>query len=111
MSSPSLYASYVYERSNKSMIETDKGFATFYYVQDACYIEDIFVKREHRKEGIAAQMADQITVKAKENGYKKLIGSVDTQANNCTTSLKVLLAYGFELAFNQGNMIFLKKDI
>lgn len=109
--SPSLYASYVYERSGKSIIETDKGFATFYYINEFCYIEDIFVKREYRMTGIARDMADQIAQRAKDNGYKKLLGSIDLQAKNCSESLKSLIAYGFKPSFNQNQMTYFVKDI
>lgn len=107
----SLYADYLKERSNREIIEDDKGFATFYINGDTAYIEDIFVKKEYRKSGAASNYADQIVVIAKERQCKKLYGTVIPSANNSTISLKVLLGYGFELDNCLNNIIVLKKDI
>lgn len=109
--SSSLFAQYIYERSNKSIIEDENGFATFYFINDICYIEDIYVKSDMRKHGIASKYADTILAQAKLKGAKKLMGSVNLKANNPTTSMKVLLAYGFDLAFNDNQMIYLQKEV
>lgn len=107
----SLFASYIKERENKDIIETDKGFATYYFVNDGCYIQDIYVNPDHRKECVAADMADQIASIAKEKGCDKLYGSVSPSANGSTSSLKVLLAYGFSLHSAANNFIVMVKDI
>lgn len=107
----SLYAQYIYERQGKSCIEDEHGFATYYYVQNACYIEDIYVVQDSRKLGIASKYADMISEEAKSKGYSKLLGSVLIGTNGCTDSLKALLAYGFQLSATNNNLIFLTKDI
>ena|ERR1700722_12992962 len=107
----SLFSDYIQEREGKGLIETDKGFATYSFVKDGAYIEDIFVHKDHRHSGEAAQMADQIAILAKEKGLTKLFGSISPSANNSTISLKVLLAYGFQLNSSTNNFIWLEKDI
>lgn len=107
----SLYSSYIYEREGKEIVESEKGFATYNYINNGCYIQDIYVKPEFRKEGIASKMADQIAEIAKSKGYKKLFGSVCPSANGSTESLKVLLAYGFKLSESSNNFIILEKDL
>lgn len=107
----SLYSEYIYERQGKEIVESEKGFATYYYLPDGAYIEDIFVKAEFRKEGIASQMADQIASIAKAKGYTKLFGTVVPSTNGSTNSLKTLLAYGFVLNSCTNNLIILEKGI
>jgi ribosomal protein S18 acetylase RimI-like enzyme len=105
------YALYIKEREGKEIIEDEKGFATFVINDKECYIIDIFVKEEHRKEKIASKYADQITEFAKVNGCLYLTGSVCPSAKGSNESLKVLLGYGFELQSSINNMIFFRKVI
>ena len=107
----SLYGDYIKERENKSIVESDVGFATYSVAKDGIYIEDIYVRPEYRKGHIAADMADQIAVIAREKGLHKLYGSVCPSANGSTASLKVLLAYGFKLNSSTNNFIMLEKEI
>jgi ribosomal protein S18 acetylase RimI-like enzyme len=107
----SLYAQYIKEREGKETIETDKGFATYTYVPEGCYIQDIYVHPDHRKEHVCFNLADQIVEIAKEKGCKKLFGTVCPSANGSTTSLKVLLAYGFKLESSGNNLIVMVKEI
>lgn len=107
----SLYAKYVKERENKDMLELEHGFASYIWLKDHVYIVDIYVEPEHRKSGLASQMADSIAELAVQKGYRKLLGSVDTTAAGCTNSMKVLLSYGFKLLRCDGQLIFLEKDI
>lgn len=108
---PSHFASYIYEKQNKSIIEDEHGFATFFFIKDACYIEDIYVVPEARKSGVASKYADLISEQAKSKGASKLLGSINLNSNNSTDSMKVLLAYGFKLAWNDGQMIYLQKEV
>jgi ribosomal protein S18 acetylase RimI-like enzyme len=109
----SLYAQYLMERENKRIVETELGFATFYFLpeKDACYIEDIYVRPEYRKNGEAAKMADEIAAIARDKGCKYLLGSVSPSATNSTASLQVLIAYGFRLDVASPNFIVMKKDL
>lgn len=108
---PSNYCLYLYEREGKEIVESEKGFATYFYLNDGCYIQDIYVKSEFRKEGVASQMADQIASIAKSKGYKTLYGTICPNANGSTESLKVLLAYGFSLDSCTTNLIAMKKGL
>lgn len=108
---PSLYSLYLYEREGINILESDKGFATYYFLTDGCYIKDIFVKTEFRKEGIASLMADQISSIAKSKGYDKLYGTVCPTANGSNDSMKVLIAYGFILDSSSNNFIVFRKNI
>lgn len=107
----SLFAEYIQEREGKHIVESDKGFATYTFVGDGCYIEDIYVAKKYRKHGQAAEFADQIAKVAKEKGFHKLYGTVAPGANGSTDSLKVLLAYGFKLHSSNQNLIVMVKEI
>lgn len=111
MSSKSLYGQYIAEREGKHIIENEFGFATYFFTGEFCYIEEIFVLEPHRKSGIAAKYADEIAKEAKSVGVNKLLGSVSPKAPSSTQSLKVLLAYGFQLLSSEQNLIYLAKEI
>jgi len=94
---PSLYAEYIKEREGKDIIENDKGYATYIFTDsNTCYIADIYVRQQYRKENVASQMANEIVELAKEKGCNRLLGSVCPQANGADISEKVLIAYGME---------------
>lgn len=107
----SLFAQYIKERTKKEILESDIGFATYEFLQDGVYIEDIFVLPEHRQEGSASRLADIIAGIAKSKGFHKLYGTVAPQAKTSTDSLKVLLAYGFKLTKCEPNLIVMEKEI
>ena len=107
----SLYGSYLKERENKEIVESDQGFATYTYLNDGVYIEDIYVHPDHRQSHIASTFADQIANIAKEKGFKKMYGSVVPSTNHSTESVKVLFAYGFRLYSSEKNFILFVKEI
>lgn len=107
----SLYAQYIDEREEKKIVENEFGFATYKIYGDAVYIEDIFVVPAMRKTGMAKTIVDQICFYAKEQGAKKVFGSVDVTANGATDSIKFLLAFGSAVHSTSGNLIYFSKDI
>lgn len=111
MEPKTLYGKYVKERENKNILEREHGFATYSFAKDHVYIEDIYVTPEHRKSSLASEMADEIAKIAKSQGINVMLGSVCPQTNNATTSIRVLLAYGFSLLHSSEDMIYFKKEI
>lgn len=108
----SLYSAYIRERTNKDIIEIPEGFVVYEFINNTTvYIEEIFVLPEHRRSDIARDLANQVLGIAKEKGYSKVLGSVDTRARNAEDSIKVLLAYGMTLDSANQNLIIFKKDI
>jgi ribosomal protein S18 acetylase RimI-like enzyme len=108
----SLFADYIAEREDKSIIESDDGFATYKIFDNGeCYLQDIYVVPSQRKSGLATIMTDRVVEIAKEHGCKTLIGSVCVDDQNCTRNMKVFLAYGMQIHKIIGTVIFLKKDI
>lgn len=107
----SLFAEYIKELKGKSIIEDEKGFATYFAIPGGMYIEDIYVKQAYRKDGIASYYADEIVKEAKKLGLNKLYGSVNPSNNNSTISMKVLLSYGFKIDSSANDAIVLSKEI
>jgi GNAT superfamily N-acetyltransferase len=105
------WANYIIEREGKFVLEKPEGFAIYHYLKDWCYIVDVYVAPEFRASRVAAKLAEEIAEEALKKGYKKLLGSVDTGANNATKSLQYLLKNGFKLMHNDGQLIYLEKAI
>lgn len=107
----SLYGDYILEREGREIVESEHGFASYKIMGSECYIQEIYVVPEMRTTKIASQMADKIAELAKEKGCKYLTGSVCPTMNGATTSLRVLLSYGFKLAKSEENLIWMIKEL
>lgn len=107
----SLYSQYIQERESGHVLETPSSFASYFINGKECYIRDIYVEPAYRDLNLASQMADQISIIAKERGCTHLIGTVVPQANNSGSSIRVLLAYGFRPLRSDNTMIYFIKDL
>jgi hypothetical protein len=107
----SLYADYLHETSQKHILEREWGFATYHIRGTECYIEDIFITVDRRKSKSASELAQHIETIAKAKGCKFLTGSVNTAIKDPTTSIKVLLAYGFKFLRSETSIIWFCKDL
>ena len=107
----SLYGEYILEREGYSIVETAAGFATFKVNGVECYLRDLYVKPQFRKDGVAAALADEVQKRAKEMGATILLGSVCVGMLGDTDSLKVLLAYGMKMCGVNGDFIYFNKEI
>ena len=105
------YAQYIKEREDKHILEDHKGFATYFISDLECYIVDVFVKKEYRKQNVGRDYIDQIEKIAKEHGCKYLTTTVCPNANGSTDSLKATLSVGFNLDSSTNNLIFFRKEI
>lgn len=108
----SLYAEYVTERTKDLVLETINGFVLYRYLNDCqVYIVDVYVKPEFRKAGIASEMVGEIAAEAKAVGCTEMIVTVVPSTHGSTTSLKVVLAYGFQLLSATQDLIIFKKEL
>jgi ribosomal protein S18 acetylase RimI-like enzyme len=112
-----MYKQYLKERENKEVLETEQGFAVYGY---NCipgvdfphvYIQDIWVKPEFRKNGVARVMADGIAADAKQRGFRLMIGSFDCGAKGANESMLVLVAYGMKPYTANNGTVFMIKEI
>lgn len=111
MSAKSLYGEYIKAREGFEIIEFPFGFASYKVNGIECYIRDVYIVPEMRKQGAASILCDTIKTKAKELNCKCLITSVCPSANDSTESLKAVLGYGFKLSASQIDFIIFKMDI
>lgn len=107
----SLFGEYIKERLNKDIIEDDKGFATYYFVKDGIYLEDMYISPAHRKTFYTKYLADKVAKIGKEKGFNKMFTTVVPSTNNATVSLKACISYGFKLHSCEQNLIILVKEI
>lgn len=107
----SLYAEYIKERLDLEIIELEHGYATYKFIPEGCYIEDIYVRPDFRRTHLATELADQIASIAKARGCTKLFGTVAPNTRGATSSLKTLLGYGMTLLNSSPQLIVFSKDI
>lgn len=87
------------------------GFAIYHLHPDECYLEEIYVVPERRRDKIATKIADEVVKIAKENGISLLTGSVVPSANGASVSRKALESYGFKLYETQDDFEKYYKEI
>ena len=111
MEPKTLYGKYLLEREGTNIVEKEYGFATYKIEDDYMYIVDVFVDLPYRKSNKTYEMFEELKNIAKNNNISKLLGSVCTNANGATNSIKFLIAYDFKLLHTDNNMIYFKKEI
>ena len=107
----SLFAEYKAEREGITVLETDGGFATFKVLDTRIYLQDIFVSKDKRRDGIATALTDQVVAIGISRGCRILLGTIDVRAAGATESMQASLNYGMRLLKVDGNVIWLEKDI
>lgn len=106
------YALYIEEREGKSMLEDERGFATYFYPESTIvYIQDVFVRKEHRRSGVARHYFDIINKEAKEKGCSFCITSIDPKAKNSYASERWTEKNGYEFTKNRDNLDWYCKEI
>lgn len=107
----SLFAEYIKERRSQEIVERDWGFATYSFLEDGAYIEDIYIIPAARLLGNASELAHEVEFKAKCLGLKYLYGSVSLNTKDATAGFKTLLAFGFKVTHAIDQMIYFKKEL
>ena len=108
-----LYFEYLAERRPEIqvIIIPEIGFATYQYLEDAVYIEEIYVRPEHRRTSTASTLSERIQKEAKERGYNTLLGTVSPSAVGATQSIQVLIAHGMAVINSTDDLIWFSKGI
>jgi ribosomal protein S18 acetylase RimI-like enzyme len=108
----SLFADYKKERERKDVLETEKGFAVYWFPDNqTCYLEEIYVAPFFRKQGYATELANQVEEIACMHGCIKMVGSVATNVEHKHASLLVVLSHGYRLADAKDNMVYFVKEL
>lgn len=111
MESIDMYAAYLEELGAKHLFRNDKGFVLYSFINDDCYLEEIYILPEFRGKKEFSILADSVMKIAKEKGCKKLLGSVVPTINNSTRSIGMMLAYGATLVSSSNNFIVFSKEV
>lgn len=107
----SLYSEYIKERAGIDTLETENGFMSYRIQGKECFINDVYVRPEHRLTGEGARMLGAVIAIAKEQGCSLLTSTVCPMAKGSTESLKAVLASGFSLWESTTNLISFKREI
>ena len=111
----SMYANYYEEFENKHTVWIpDVGFANYKFEDDiSIYVQEVYVKPEHRGEKLAAILTDMCLADAERYGniITRLYTTVAIGGNTIDQSLRAITAYGFKLLKADEQMIYFYKEI
>lgn len=108
----SMYKDYVENQlPNRFVHEDSDGFITYCIRANEFILEEIYVKPESRRKGIASKYYEMTYLMAKELGCDYLVGSIIIGTIGSEGSMACLLKNGFKLDYNLENVIYLKKEI
>jgi GNAT superfamily N-acetyltransferase len=107
----SLFSQFAKEYHKREVLEYEHGFASYEILGDSCYVADIFVEKEWRREGVATELLCEIEAIAKEKNCNWLLGSVIPSYQGSSDSMHAALWYGFKIQKSHENFIWLIKEI
>lgn len=109
----SMYKDYVENQlPNRFVHEDENGFLTYCFVSNQCILEEIYVRPESRRKGIASQYYSMAECFAKEGNCTELIGSIIVGTQGSEASMKCLFKNGYKLYnINDNKIIYLIKKI
>lgn len=108
----SLFAIYVQETMGMDIIENDKGFITYKFMEnDDCFVDHLFVHPGFRQGGEGTRLGLQLTALAKEAGCKRLVANVNCKFKYPTQALKAFFAFGFKIDRAVTDFICISKEI
>jgi GNAT superfamily N-acetyltransferase len=105
------YASYIKEKADIELIEHEHGFTTFSIQNGHAFIHDMWVHKDHRKEGIASYFLKEIEIVAWAAGCKYVLASVQINSNGMHEALLVQFAKGFRIISANEKELNLAKEI
>lgn len=99
-----------FEELGTKVIETEYGWANYIFYGESCYVENVYIKPEFRKKGMASAIVDTIGKIAKENGCINLLTTTNTKKDGVERSIQVILSYGFKyLRSDEGSIWYFKE--
>ncbi len=107
----SLYANYLKERHGVETIETPGGFLTYRIQAPECFLRDIYVAPEARREELGSVMVAKMEQIALEKGCKHVAATIVPSAAGATEALHAALHIGMRVAQVRGDAIILVKEL
>lgn len=106
-----MYWEYLKERMDLELLEKPEGFALFKVLPEGVYLQEVYVKPEHRWSGICKSFVKEIEDGARALGHKRLFTSCVPSGKTSDGALRAILACGFILVSCEKDIIYLAKDI
>jgi len=91
------YASFMEERSTHKVIDYPEGFIEYAINGQMIAIQNLYVNKESRRQGLAHKWSDEVCAIGREAGCTQLIGQVCLSDPGTTESLQLQLAYGMQV--------------
>ena len=107
----SLWADYQAETWGAKTIEQDEGFICFQTFPEHLYVQEIYVRPECRKEGVASKLAAKVEQIAVALGKSALTAKVDTAQRTAALSMQAQLGYGFVPFHAEGGIVWFRKEL
>ena len=108
----SMYKKYVENQlPNRFVHETNKGFITYNINGKECQLEEIYVKPEFRRQGIAKELRDFASRDAKKRDCEYIRGSLIIGSGMIEESGMAMLKYNYKFWYTDGIIIYFKKDL
>lgn len=106
-----MFAEYHKERDDYETIKNEHGFIVYKFIDDYCFIRDIYVKKEVRFMGKGSELADLVVKECKKKDVKKLFANCIPSTKISTDSIKAILGYGFNLFSASNDCVTLIKEL
>jgi GNAT superfamily N-acetyltransferase len=106
-----LYKQYLLERENTHLHYDEDSFITYEFIDNYCYIKEVYVSPEQRRTGKASLLGRMIQDIAREKGMHYVMGSVCLSTNGWQKSLAGMYKEGYTLKETIEDMIYLRKDL
>lgn len=107
----SLWSSYFSEIWGRETIEESWGFIQWHYEGEVCFVDELYVIPEERRNKRAFELADRVTQQALSRGSVRLACSVWPENKVSSVSMQTVLAYGFVMHSVDGRRIILTKEL
>ena len=108
----SMYKEYIEEQlPNRFVYENEHGFLTYNKNDTVLRLEEIYIKPEYRRKGLATSFYNKMEEIGKELKCTELMGSIIIGTNNSEGSMMCLLKNKFKLYYTDGTMIYLHRTI
>lgn len=105
------FAQYTLERTDRLVLEDERGFATYVFYPECVYIEDVYVAPEFRRNGVASEFVETIEKLARSRSITKCAVTVAPQAKTCMDSLKAVIALNFKLIKADNSLLYFERNI
>ena len=100
-----------FRESGSHVIEKDWGWANYFINDKECYIEIVYIDKEHRRKRKAFELGEEITRAAKEMGCEYLTTTIATNRDGVERSMSLLVAFGFKYAKADQKALWFIKEI